>query len=141
MKPVSLEMELPQVDQLADLLRDLGDLVVPDREHPEVPQVRDLGREELKVVVTVTKKPIFSPRSITNKHSFLPEIEGPEGEHEEKVLWKGLFAQVVVGEVEDLQRGEGAEPAGKVGQSVHAEVQNSAGQKDQVSGTMTLMRS
>ena len=55
----------------------------------------------------------------------LPEIESPEGEHEEEVFGERLLAQVVVGEVQDLNRGEGTKSAGQVRQSVHAQVQDS----------------
>ena len=55
----------------------------------------------------------------------VPEIEGSQGFHNEEVGWEAVLREVVVGQVEDLNDGEGAEPAGQVGQLVHPQVQDS----------------
>ena len=46
-------MELPEVDELPDLLRHLHQLVVPHRQDHQVAQVADLGGEVLELVVAI----------------------------------------------------------------------------------------
>ena len=56
-QPVALEVELPQPLELADLLRHVHQLVIADREDPQVLQVSNLRVKVLKLVVTQVKCP------------------------------------------------------------------------------------
>ena len=54
---VALEVELPQPLELPNLLRDVHQLVVADREDPQVLQISDLRVQVLKLIVTQVKSP------------------------------------------------------------------------------------
>lgn len=70
----------------------------------QVLQVANVGRDELKVVVA--------------------QVEGTQRLHHEEVAGQLVLVQVVVGQVEDLQHGKGAESAGQRVQTIDRHVQD-----------------